>query len=498
MGMLFAGCIVVVIFGLFTVWAGLGELSKEAHPPSRSVAEAMRSLGEAKRSPVAVLEDLSIDCDAPLTFDGDVHVWGHDAVGHRVLVRIPEERTCAAVARDRIGSLSRLRPRQRRTLKIPEAQREQVARFSPQSEASFAWLLVPLSFCALGGAFIRAGLRRRRRLLAQWREQESSVDEPVMAEARDSTSGAAPPLGSGPVDPLLGVQVSLDERFISSFGGQRRFWRAVRWGGLASAFLLMSFTIQLTLDRHRTWDRGVPARADIDGHVDHQGTMLLHHTEVAVAYEDAEGEVHTGRTTNWSLLWSGDSRHFEVRYRADDPSDFVLSTIVQQTPGTLLLGALASLLLAALGFVDRHRIPRLTERQVRALMWNLRTVELKVTHRFRPMEADEEESLGEVFSFRTPRPTHAFDVTIGDLQPGPLFLDRQEERALGLRNPDSPEHVFLVRADMFPLARPRPRPNEVRARWRRRKAQRAARAERSGHSAARLQEISGDGLETGR
>lgn len=465
MALVFAGGFFIVLFGIPALLIAHDAVSRDDSPPSLTVAEAMEGLEEGKASPTVELTDLELDCDSQFAFDEAVHIRGHDAAGHEVLVRLSDRDSCRTVARSPVGWLLLPRERQRRALKMSEARREQVAFFYPDHEGSLLGALVPMLFVGAGVLAVVVGLRRRRRLIARWSDAELGH---APGRGPPEPKDASPPaVGSGLIDPILGVPVRLDESFVRSFGRQRRFFRRLRWVMIIGAACLMAWTLWVTIDRHQTWDQGLPApQAELDGHRDDALLFLLHHTEAVVVYTDEAGNSHSGRVSNWSLLWEADLEHFEVRYRADDPSRFMVSTIIDQTPGTLLLAALVSLLMAALGWVSRHDGPRLSERQVRGLMQNLRTVELRVTNRFRETGANEEESLSEVFSFRARHPPLAFDVTFADSQPGPFFLDTAEQRALGLLNPASPEHVFVLREDLSPLAHPRPRAEDVREHWR--------------------------------
>ena len=455
------------------LWLLVGLTSSDATPRPMSVSEAIQRLREGTVPPTVQLTDLVVDCGAQRTLGEEVYAPGHDDAEHLVMVRIPERQSCESVARSPGGTMLAPRPRQLRKLKIPDSRSASVAMLSPRTEVSALGLLFPLLFVGFGVIAIISGLRQRRRLIAQWLEDDESLSQERSqgAEARGTRSVA-----SGPADPILGVPARLDESFIRSFDRKRQFFRVARWVGVALAGCIMIPTLWLTIDRHQTWERGVlPAHVDIDGHVEDEVLFLLHHTEITVVYTDDTGNTHTGTVSNWSLLWEGDTRNATLRHRVSDPSKFMVSTIVEQTPGTLLLATLVSLMLGGLPWLDRRNTAGgLTERQVRALAADLHAVELRVTNRFREMDGGAEESMSEVFSFRVRGSSHCFDVTIGDVRPGPLFLDANEQWALGLHNPGTPEHVFLVRADLAPLARPRPRPTKVRARWRRRAEQRRA------------------------
>lgn len=268
-----------------------------------------------------------------------------------------------------------------------------------------------------------------------------------------------------------------------------RFFRRARRGPLLRAILggllltlgllWAAVFVRDTVRMHAVWSSGELAsdvevrglRPPLEGFAA-QRKPIINLDDLEVTYSDADGVRHHGSYTRWALVAPiHTGAPLVIKYDRADPSSFALSTAIEGARGeqifiALVLAALAAGSLALLRGA-RRRLRALAETR-ELLHSSPEDVVLAVLATLKHEEKGD--LVSTEYSLQLPEgPTITETFMSGER---PLFLELDESRVLGLRRPQQPGQVLVLRDDLSPLAADEHEDERVRLRYRRLRGER--------------------------
>lgn len=448
------GALWTLLCGL-VLYALIGQARDEnVEPIPLTTVDAFGRLEDDVRQPVA-LTDVELSCDEMFLYRGKAHAPARSSDRRYIVVVVePSEEVCDGGAWPSGVLLQPSVEHLVANLGVPDARARNAAVLD--SHGVPVALLLGVGVLTVLGALPLVIARRRQQQL------EATLDRVR------STAKPQDPSTSAPVDPMLGRPIEIADGYIDSLRRRGRWLAAGRLIAAVVGIGILGGAGWLTLDRHQTWTRGVASsEVDLEIAIESEKLVVAHWTSVTALYEDRDGQVHQGSADNMSMFWRGGVGQVELRYRPGDPSKFVVSTLIDQTPGTLLCAlGFASIFLGIAIWGPRIK-PEIEPDRLAVLQWGMLTTELDVTSRVRT-EPQRDEPAILTYGLRARASGHCFELSIRETDPRPMFFDSGEAVAVGLCNPAAPTEIVVLRSDWSPLKGPHPRIAELQARWRER------------------------------
>lgn len=415
------------------------------------------------------LVDLFVDCERMISIDGHVYVLGHGG-GWRDLVIVevaPGEECDATVAR-----VHRIEPAAPELAAAVLASRDLPVHYRPAlARPPSAEPLSPamaIGVVLVGLAWLLYALGMRRAYRAAVAEAMARAATPRRARAgAETTSAQGPYRAEAEAGTVIPRPLKLRSRVLVEQRRQGIAANIAAWSITALTLAYVGYAGHEQWSEQQRWETGIPAR-DVSGSGDSRSHVrgVFRSASFRYVYYDAGHRPHVGERSFTTLfgpeLRGGD---FKVRYHASEPSVHAVGWTGEDTAplwmALLLYAGLGVLFGGACFMVARRALA--APRRWTAVLEHPEEVELVVKSKQEVLNRGTPTGVV-LYTFAVPGSDQPFEYRAPDPSRSPFFLDLDQTRALGLRNPKKPGAVMVLRADLSPLEVDAGLEQEIRAR----------------------------------
>ena len=449
------------LFAAVTLSLATEAYTRTTPPLMLTVAEATTRVEAGETLAHVQLTDLVIHCDTQQLVERTVYAGalGSEEGGPLVIVKLDATDACGDGPLQVPGTLER--PVLALQADLSLTSEPHVVMFRPHKDA-FLGIAICVAMTLFGAGLTWRGLWRRRTEREWCRTLQAGPELPPESHQdrdpyRQEQDGVR----------LLPRPLRPDEDWLRSARRQTLAGGALGAGLLALSLLWLGLFVRDAIVIHATWASGeVASDVQIGGEVKTRA-VVFNTADLVIVYTDANGRRRRGAYSRLALISCiADTREPVVKYDRDDPTRFAVSWLIDGFWGEVAL-LVVMLAMMVPGSLAMLRAPRRRLRELAEIREVLHSSPEEVTLEVLYAQPTEVKGtlVSTLYGLRLPEGATITEKIVAGERP--LFLEIDESRALGLRCPNRPDRVVVLRDDLSPLIADESEAERVRLRHRR-------------------------------